>query len=67
MNNPLTEKIRNRKAIINVGINAEIKKYQQKLVQLSFSKGNVTEEYNSIVEKIKILRLGLLEGKLPNK
>jgi len=66
MSHPLTQKIRSRKAIINKQVNAEIKKYQQKLVQLSFSKGNVTQEYNLILDKIKILRMGLLNGNLPN-
>ena len=65
MSNPLTQKIRNRKTIINVNINAEVKKYQKKLVQLSFSKENVTHEYKQILEKIKILRTGVLDGNLP--
>lgn len=65
MSNPQTQKIRERKAIINVNLNAEVKKYQQKLVQLSFSKDNVSHEYNEILDKIKILRKGALEGHLP--
>ncbi|MFK8010606.1 MAG: hypothetical protein AB8B80_01105 [Marinicellaceae bacterium] len=66
MSNPLTQNIRNRKSIINVNVNAQVKKYQQKLVQLSFSKEDVTQEYNAILEKIKILRQGLLDGNLPH-
>lgn len=65
MSNPQTQKIRERKSIINVNINAEIKKYQQKLVKLSFSKEDVTTEYYEIIEKIKILRKGVLDGNLP--
>lgn len=66
MSNPLTQKIRNRKSIINVNINAEVKKYQQELVKLSFSKEDVTTEYNDILNKIKILRTGVLDGNLPS-
>lgn len=59
------QKIRDRKSIVNIDINSEIKKYQQQLVFLSFSKENVSVEYYSILEKIKLLRKGILNGKLP--
>ena len=67
MTNSLTQTqlIRARKAIINVDINAQIKAYQKQLVLLSFAKKNVTDEYYSILEKIKLLRQGKLKGKLP--
>ncbi|MBL4660739.1 MAG: hypothetical protein JKY19_10315 [Alcanivoracaceae bacterium] len=58
------QKIRERKVIINVDINAQIKKYQKKLVLLSFSKENVSSEYFAVLDKIKYLRKGLMDGKL---
>lgn len=61
------QKIHARKSIINVGINAQIKSYQQKLVALSFSKDNVTDEYNEIVDKIKFLRKGVMQGRLHSR
>ena len=68
MTNSLTQTqlIRARKAIINIDINAQIKSYQKQLVLLSFAKQNVTDEYYSILEKIKLLRMGKLKGKLPD-
>ena len=66
MNNPQThlERIRERKTLINAEINSQIKAYQKKLVVLSFTPGNVSEEYNKILNKIKYLRKGYLNGKL---
>ena len=66
MNTPQShvQRIRERNGIINVNINSQIKKYQKKLVLLSFSKGDVSSEYYSILDKIKFLRKGLLDGKL---
>jgi hypothetical protein len=60
-----TQLIRARKTIINIDINAQIKAYQKQLVILSFEKKNVSKEYHSILDKIKLLRLGKLKGKLP--
>ena len=56
--------IKSRKSIINLEINSQIKVYQRQLVMLNYSQGDVTEEYNKIIKKIKYLRDGLLEGKL---
>ncbi|MBL4772561.1 MAG: hypothetical protein JKX98_02835 [Alcanivoracaceae bacterium] len=66
MNTPQShvQRIRERNGIINVNINSQIKKYQKKLVLLSFSKEDVSSEYYSILDKIKFLRKGLLDGKL---
>ena len=59
------QKIRDRKSIVNVSTNSEIKKYQQQLVALSFSKENVSNEYYAILKKIELLRKGMLNGELP--
>lgn len=66
MSHPQThvQRIRERKFVINRDINLQIKTYQRKLVELSFAKGNVSDEYFEIIDKIKFLRKGLLEGKL---
>jgi len=64
MRNPLTQNTQNRKSIINPEINAQVKKYQQELVKLSFSKGDVSNEYNDIVNKIQILRNSVFEENL---
>lgn len=60
MNNVLSQaqKIRQRKAIINIDRNAQIKEYQRKLVALSFAResADASKEYEDIVNKIKILR-----------
>jgi len=64
MRNPLTQNTQNRKSIINPEINAQVKKYQQELVKLSFSQGDVSNEYNDIVNKIQILRNSVFEENL---
>lgn len=51
-----------RKSIIDLDINAEIKGLQRKLVELSFSKGNNSIEYFSILGKIKDLRNKIIFG-----
>jgi hypothetical protein len=66
MSHPQThvQRIRSRKLVINLDINSQIRGYQKKLVELSFSKDNVSNEYYEILDKIKFLRKGLLAGKL---
>ena len=58
------QRIRERKSIINLDVNSQIKSYQRQLVVLSFTKDNVTEEYFNILKKIHFLRQGLLKGEL---
>ena len=55
-------RIRRRQGIINIDINAQIKKYQRKLVELSFSHKNneVSIEYQATLDKIHVLRESLL-------
>lgn len=48
--------IRKRRKPINTNINAQIKNLQIKLVELSFSTGNNTQEYFKTLGKIKALR-----------
>ena len=66
MNHPQThvQRIRDRKLVINLDINSQIRNYQKKLVELSFSKDDVSQEYFEVISKIKFLRKGLLAGKL---
>ena len=52
----LLNKFKDRKSIINLDINADIKTLQRKLVSLSFSTGNNSSEYTWILEEIKDLR-----------
>jgi hypothetical protein len=50
-------KIRDRRKPINTNLNAQIKHLQVKLVELSFTKGDHTQEYFQTLGKIKALRL----------
>ena len=52
----LSHRIHERKSVVNVDINAEIKSLQRKLVSFSFTKGNHTNEYYEVLGKIKVLR-----------
>ncbi len=58
------KRIRERKSIINVDVNSQIKFYQRQLVLLSFTKENLTDEYFNVLKKINYLRQGLLKGEL---
>ncbi len=48
--------IRERRKPIDTHINAQIKNLQVKLVELSFTTGNNTQEYFQTLGKIKALR-----------
>ncbi|MFK8012004.1 MAG: hypothetical protein AB8B80_08200 [Marinicellaceae bacterium] len=56
------KKIHQRKSAINVDINCRIKELQQKLVTLSFSKGDNTADYYAVLGKIKQLRRQIFKG-----
>lgn len=52
----ISYRIRERKSVVNVDINAEIKHLQRKLVLFSFDKESHTSEYFKVLERIKELR-----------
>ena len=56
MSQQLAQRIRERKSVIDIDINAQIKHLQKRLVTLCFSQGNNTIEYFNTLGQIKKLR-----------
>ena len=53
----ISKRIRERKCLVNIDINHQIKKLQKRLVTLSFSKNLVSKEYRETLRKINLLRV----------
>ncbi len=60
--NQVTNRIKNRKPVIDVTINTKIREHQRTLVKLSFEKRNNTIEYFNTLGKIKELRQQIFKG-----
>ena len=58
----VTNRIKNRKPVIDVETNSKIRELQRKLVELSFTKGNHTIEYFNTLGHIKKLRNQIFTG-----
>ena len=58
----ITNRIKNRKHLIDSGINSKIRELQRKLVALSFTKESNTTEYFKTLGQIKDLRQSITNG-----